>query len=135
MAELTIEAIDENLETAQEFVKNQMKQLNPDPKDIFQIDLIVEEVFVNIAHYAYAPNTGSVTITCKATKAPAKLTIIFTDSGKHFNPLEKDDPDVTLGLEERSIGGLGIFLTKKYMTTTTYDYKDGKNIFTLTRNF
>ena len=133
-SEITLEALDENLEAAQEFVRNQVEPLCSDTTVRLQLDLVVEEIFVNIAHYAYAPQTGSVTITCKISTEPARLTVSFADSGKPFNPLEKPDPDVTLSSEERSIGGLGIFLVKKYMTSTAYDYKDGKNIFTLTRD-
>ena len=133
-SEITLEALDENLEAAQEFVRNQVEPLCNDTSIQLQLDLVVEEIFVNIAHYAYAPQTGSVTITCKVSTEPARLTVSFADSGKPFNPLEKPDPDVTLSSEERSIGGLGIFLVKKYMTSVNYDYKDGKNIFTLTRD-
>lgn len=134
-SEITLEALDKNLEAAQEFVRNQVVQLCSDVTAHLQIDLAVEEIFVNIAHYAYAPQTGSVTITCKVSTEPARLTVSFADSGKPFNPLEKPDPDVTLSSEERSIGGLGIFLVKKYMSSVNYDYKDGKNILTLTRYF
>ena len=135
MKDLLVEANDKNLETVQTFIREQLEEICSDVKTLLQIDLVVEEVFVNIAHYAYAPKTGDAKISCEVTKEPARLTLIFTDSGKPFNPLQRPDPDVTLGLEERNIGGLGIFLTKKYMTTTAYEYKDGKNIFTLTRDF
>ena len=135
MKDLLIEANDKNLEAVQSFVREQLEEICSDVKTLLQIDLVVEEVFVNIAHYAYEPKTGEAKISCEVTKEPAKLTLIFTDSGKPFNPLQRPDPDVTLGLEERNIGGLGIFLTKKYMTTTAYEYKDGKNIFTMTRDF
>ena len=134
-SEITLEALDENLEAAQEFVRNQVEPICNDTSIQLQLDLVVEEIFVNIAHYAYAPQTGSVTITCKVSTEPARLTVSFADSGKPFNPLEKPDPDVTLSSEERSIGGLGIFLVKKYMSSVNYDYKDGKNILTLTRYF
>ena len=134
-SEITLEALDENLEAAQEFVRNQVVQLCSDATAHLQIDLAVEEIFVNIAHYAYAPQTGSVTITFSVNAELAKLTVSFADSGKPFNPLEKEDPDVSLNSDERSIGGLGIFLVKKYMSSVNYDYKDGKNILTLTRYF
>lgn len=134
-AEITLEALDKNLEAAQEFVRNQVVQLCSDATVHLQIDLAVEEIFVNIAHYAYAPQTGSVTITCTVNAELAMLTVSFADSGKPFNPLEKEDPDVSLNSDERSIGGLGIFLVKKYMSSVNYDYKDGKNILTLTRYF
>ncbi len=134
-SEITLEAQDKNLEAAQEFVKNQLKQICNDEMILLQIDLVVEEVFVNISHYAYKPQTGNVTIICQTSTEPSRLTVTFIDSGKPFNPLERPDPDITLDSSEREIGGLGIFLTKKYMTTTVYEFKDGKNIFTLTRDF
>lgn len=134
-SEITLEALDKNLEAAQEFVRNQASLVCSDTTVHLQLDLIVEEIFVNIAHYAYTPQTGTVTINCKVSTEPARLTVSFADSGKPFNPLERADPDVTLSSNERSIGGLGIFLVKKYMTSTAYDYKDGKNIFTITLDF
>ena len=69
----------------------------------------------------------------KTADAPAKLTVSFTDSGKAFNPLEKPDPDITLSVEEREIGGLGIFLTKKYMDSVLYERKDNQNVLTITK--
>lgn len=61
------------------------------------------------------------------------ISITFSDSGKPYNPLEKPDPDVTLSAEERSIGGLGIFMVKKSMDDMRYEYKDGQNILTITK--
>ena len=85
--------------------------------------------FVNIAHYAYNPEVGEAWIS--ASFVDNVLTIVFKDNGKEFNPIAKDDPDITLSAEERDIGGLGIFLTKKFMDSVDYKYKDGQNILTL----
>jgi anti-sigma regulatory factor (Ser/Thr protein kinase) len=100
-------------------------------EDYVTIDLSVEEIFVNIAHYAYgAENTDNeATILC--TYSDRLLSVSFIDSGKPFNPLNSPDPDITLSAEERKIGGLGIFLTKKFMTEVSYEYSDGKNILTI----
>lgn len=92
-----------------------------------------EEVYVNIAHYAYAPGTGEVTVRLAFAEAPKKAVITFIDSGVPFDPLAKADPDVTLSAEERDIGGLGIYMTKKTMDEVHYEYKDGHNILTLTK--
>lgn len=130
------EATDENLEAVNDFIHAQIKPFSCQSQTLFQVDLAVEEIFVNISHYAYSPEKGTVQIECSAEKAadaPAKLTVSFTDRGKAFNPLEKPDPDITLSVEEREIGGLGIFLTKKYMDSVLYERKDNQNILTFTK--
>ena len=130
------EATDENLEAVNDFIHAQIKPFSCQSQTLFQIDLAVEEIYVNIAHYAYSPDKGTVQIECSAEKtsdAPAKLTVSFTDRGKAFNPLAKPDPDITLSVEEREIGGLGIFLTKKYMDSVLYERKDNQNILTFTK--
>ena len=130
------EATDENLEAVNDFIHEQIKPFSCQSQTLFQIDLAVEEIFVNISHYAYSPDKGTVQIECSAEKtadAPAKLTVSFTDRGKAFNPLAKPDPDITLSVEEREIGGLGIFLTKKYMDSVLYERKDNQNILTFTK--
>ena len=131
MAEITVKADDSMLEAVQDFIHQQIEDLCTDMKLLMQIDLAVEEIFVNIAHYAYAPQTGEATITCNLNKETREMQIIFSDSGKPFNPLDRDEPDVTLPAEERGIGGLGIFLTKKYMDEVSYEYSGGKNNLTL----
>ena len=130
------EATDENLEAVNDFIHAQIKPFSCQSQTLFQIDLAVEEIFVNISHYAYSPDKGTVQIECSAEKtadAPAKLTVSFTDRGKAFNPLAKPDPDITLSVEEREIGGLGIFLIKKYMDSVLYERKDNQNILTFTK--
>ena len=103
-------------------------------KKQMQIAVAAEEVFVNIASYAYAPGTGAVTVRIEISDDPAAATITFSDSGVPFDPLKKADPNVTLPAEEREIGGLGIFMTRKFMDNVTYTYKDGKNVLTLKKN-
>lgn len=130
------EATDENLEAVNDFIHAQIKPFSCQSQTLFQIDLAVEEIFVNISHYAYSPDKGTVQIECSAEKtadASAKLTVSFTDRGKAFNPLAKPDPDITLSVEEREIGGLGIFLIKKYMDSVLYERKDNQNILTFTK--
>ena len=131
MSEITVKADDSMLEAVQDFIHQQIEDLCTDMKLLMQIDLAVEEIFVNIAHYAYAPQTGEATIICNLNKETREMQIIFSDSGKPFNPLDRDEPDVTLPAEERGIGGLGIFLTKKYMDEVSYEYSGGKNNLTL----
>ena len=136
MAELRISAADESLDAVNQFIHTQLEGVDYPASFDFQLDLAVEEIFVNIAHYAYAPKTGDVEITCvveKNEKGQSVLTIIFKDRGVPFNPLARPDPDPATPLEERGIGGWGIFLTKKYMDSVTYAYEDGKNMLTLTK--
>ena len=94
-------------------------------KESMKLDVVIEEIFVNICHYAY-DDLGNVDIEVSLGKE--KLTIIFIDTGKKFNPLEKEDPNIKLSSEDRKIGGLGIFMVKKMMDKVDYKYKDKKNI-------
>ena len=131
--ELTTEAADENLHKVLDFVNAELEALDCPPKAQIQIDVAVEELFVNIAHYAYVPETGSVTLRVTAEKEPGAVSITFIDSGVPYDPLAKPDPDVTLPVEERAIGGLGIFMVKKSMDDMKYEYRDGHNILTITK--
>ena len=96
--------------------------------------IAIEEVFVNVAHYAYGDGEGSVTLGIGFDKDNRALTFRMTDSGVPFDPLKKPDPDITLSAEEREIGGLGIFITKKTMDSLSYAYENGENILTMIKN-
>ena len=127
MKELTLPAAAENIEKAVDFVNVQLEAAGCPPKTMIQIDVAIDELFGNIAHYAYGKGTGDATVRVEVTEEPAVI-ITFIDSGIPYNPLEKPDPDVAQSLEERQIGGLGIFMVKKSMDDITYEYKDGQNI-------
>ena len=100
-----------------------------------ELDIAVEEIFVNIAHYAYAPDEGEVVIELERLPLePNIISIKFTDWGVPYDPLAKPDPDITLGAEERQIGGLGIFIVKNTMDDMKYEYRDGSNILRLIKN-
>ena len=90
--------------------------------------MAVDEVMANVAMYAYAPGTGDVTVQFGFEEASRTASVTFIDGGVAFDPLAKEDPDVTLPAEQRKIGGLGIFLVKKTMDEVTYKREDGKNI-------
>ena len=132
MKDLTIEAKTENLDDVIAFVNSELKKLGCGVKQQMQIEISVEEIFVNIAHYAYTPEVGTATIRVDNDGANT-FTITFIDSGIPYNPLEKADPDITLSAEERQIGGLGIFMVKKNMDDVKYEHLDGHNILTLTK--
>ena len=92
-----------------------------------------DEIFTNIASYAYLAGNGSVEITIEFVAETQSLRIIFSDSGTAFNPLEIAEPDTSSALSERKIGGLGMFMVKKMMDSVEYCRQDGKNILTLTK--
>ena len=128
MKELTIAATVENIETVTDFVNEQLEALDCPMKAQMQIDIAIDELFGNIAHYAYNPEVGSATVRVEVIEDPLAVTITFIDNGVPYDPLAKADPDTTLSAEERDIGGLGIYMVKKSMDDITYEYKDGQNI-------
>ncbi len=131
MKELEIEALSENLPQVLAFVDEQLEAADCPMKIQIQIDIAVEEIFVNIAHYAYAPETGKAMVRIETLGDPPSVDITFIDNGVPYDPLAKADPDITLSAEERQIGGLGIFMVKKSMDDVKYEYLDGHNILTL----
>ncbi|MBR2207624.1 MAG: SpoIIE family protein phosphatase, partial [Synergistaceae bacterium] len=131
---LDISAEIKNLDTVLTFVDEQLEKYGCTPKVQMQIDIAVEEIFVNIANYAYNPEIGSADIIVEIQEEPLAVTITFTDGGVPYDPLKKPDPDITLPAEERQIGGLGIYMVKKSMDDISYEYKEGKNILTLKKN-
>ena len=135
MAERIFPARLDQLEPVQEFIGEQLEQYDCSPSAKFQLDVAVEEIFVNIAHYAYAPEqNGEATIRCCVVGEPLQVTIQFMDHGKPFNPLAREDADISLPAEDREIGGLGILMVKKSMDQVDYAYEDGKNILTIKKN-
>ncbi len=133
MKELTLEAKVDSLPQVLTFVDEYLESLDCSMKVQMQIDVAVEEIYVNVASYAYAPKTGSVTIRLEAQDSPRAVTITIIDSGIPYNPLAKEDPDVTLSAEERKIGGLGIYMVKKSMDKMSYEYKNKRNVLKMTK--
>jgi anti-sigma regulatory factor (Ser/Thr protein kinase) len=128
MKELRIDATIENLDRVLAFLDTELEGIDCPMKEQMQLDVAVEEIFVNIASYAYQPGTGDALIQVESLDGPKRVEVTFVDSGVPYNPLLKEDPDVTLSVEERQIGGLGIYMVKKSMDDMTYEYKDNKNI-------
>ena len=131
MKELTLAATVENLEKVTDFVNAQLEALDCPMKAQIQIDVAIDEIFSNIAHYAYQPEIGQATVRVEITENPLAAVITFIDNGIPYDPLAKADPDLTLSAEERQIGGLGIYMVKKSMDAISYQYKDGQNILTV----
>lgn len=128
MNELTIEATLENIAAVTDFVDAQLEAYDCPMKVQMQIDVAIDELFGNIAHYAYQPEVGTATVRVEVEESPPAVVVTFIDHGVPYNPLENPDPDVTLSAEERKAGGLGIFLVKKTMDHMEYEYRDGQNI-------
>jgi len=131
MYELKIPARVDRLDDVLEFIGKAVNDAGMDGKFRSNINIAVEEIFVNIAHYAYPSGEGDVIISASVT--PDNLIFELSDSGTPYDPLGKDDPDITLSAEEREIGGLGIFMVKKLVDDVSYRYEDGKNILTLSK--
>ena len=134
MKELTLTATLENIEVVTDFVNEQLEALDCSMKVQMQIDIAIDELFSNIAHYAYTPEVGEATVRVDVIEDSLAVAITFMDHGVPYDPLAKDDPDVTLGVEERAIGGLGIYMVKKSMDDIIYEYKDGQNILTIKKS-
>jgi len=134
MKEITLAATVENIETVTEFVNAQLELIDCPIKVQMQIDIAIDELFGNIAHYAYNTEVGNATVRVDISEAPLAVIITFIDNGVPYDPLGKDDPDITLSAEEREIGGLGIYMIKKSMDEITYEYKDGQNILKIKKN-
>lgn len=133
MEKITVEAVLENLQTVIDFATERLEARDCSMKTVMQTELVVEEIFVNIANYAYQPEIGEATFCIEFEENALLMT--FIDSGKPYNPLEQEAPDTTLALEERDIGGLGIFLVRKNVDEISYEYSDGKNILRMKKFF
>lgn len=134
MKELNIAATVENIEVVTDFVNEQLEALNCPMKAQMQIAIAIDELFGNIAHYAYNPDTGSATVRVEVVKEPLSVVITFIDGGVPYDPLQAAAPNTGLPAEEREIGGLGIYIVKKSMDEITYEYKNGKNILSIKKN-
>ncbi len=135
MKELTVNAVLDNLDTVTEFVNTELDSLGCPSKVQQQIDIAIDELFSNIVRYAYPENVGEVKIRLELDRTEKSVDITFFDSGTPYDPLMRSDPDVTLSAEERSPGGLGIFMVKKLMDDVKYAYTDGQNILTVKKHF
>ena len=133
--ELMLDARAENYQKVKDFVRESLADTLCEDTVIMQTCMAAEEIFTNIAYYAYDDGEeGTAVIRLKADPESKMIELVFIDSGQKYDPLAKEDPDVTLSAEERQIGGLGIYMVKKSMDNMTYEYKDNKNILTIEKN-
>ena len=134
MYELKIEAVPDRVDEVTDFLDEIMQQLDVPVKIQVQLDIAAEEIFVNIASYGYPDRIGNARIVVNFPEDHSYISVCFIDRGLYYDPLNKQDPDITTGLEERQVGGLGIFMVKQSMDDMTYEYKDGCNMLTIRKN-
>ena len=137
MNELKVEATIENLAKVFVFLQESLDKCDVPAKVKRQIKLCVEEVYMNITHYAYNPKTGpaKIAVDFKNGDDQNRIVISFADEGVPYDPLKRDDPNLELGLDDRPIGGLGIYLVKTTMDSVAYEHKDGQNVLTIEKDF
>lgn len=135
MTEQKFDACRENLDQVTSFISEKLESWDCPMRAQMQLEVAVEELFVNIASYAYPEKQGTEdhgTVDLSIDLLPDRMTeIVFKDSGIPYDPLKRPDPDVTKPAEEREIGGLGVFLVKKTMDEVEYRYENGQNILTI----
>ena len=134
MKKLTVAAVTGNLDRVLQLVDEELEAAGGSMKIQMQVDIAVEEMYINVASYAYAPEQGDVEITVGTEQTPEggkMLKIVLADEGKPYDPLGAKEPDITLSAEERQIGGLGIFMARKNMDEMFYTYEGGRNILTM----
>ena len=131
MTNKTFLAKTESLSDVLRFVEQTLEGFECPIKIQTAICVAIEEVFVNVAHYAYPDGEGDMSLDISFDEQSRDIAFRMTDKGVPFDPLEKPDPDITLSAEDREIGGLGIFIAKKTMDSITYAYENGENILTM----
>lgn len=132
MDQMTVSAVVENVKAVTRFVNERLDSLGCSDRIRVLVDVAVDEIFSNIAHYAYEAGTGTATVRVEVEENPLSMVITFIDHGVPFDATTGERPDTTkLPKKERPIGGLGLFLVKNTMDDVTYEYKDGQNILTI----
>lgn len=131
VAKLVVPADVDKLDEVIHFIYEQIGDVEHSDKAMMQLEIAIEEIFVNIASYAYAPFKGDATIYVEIVDDDSAIVITFVDEGREYNPLKKEDPDINASTEDRPIGGLGIYMTKQFVDDIKYEYKDMKNVLTI----
>lgn len=134
MKKLTISAEIAKLDYVLDFINDSLIAAGCDNNTMLSIDVAAEEVFVNIASYAYGGKDGDAVIETETIDDPRSIRITFKDSGIPYDPLTHKDPDTTLPADERDIGGLGILMVRKMMDKVSYEYSGGMNILTIIKS-
>lgn len=134
MKELTIQAAIENTDIVIGFVNKYLAEMGGSPRLLAQIDVAVDDIFANIASYAYPKGAGDATVRVETAQDPPGVIVTFIDQGIPYDPTSAAEPDVTLPPGKRPIGGLGIFMVRKTMDAISYVFRDGRNVLTLRKN-
>ena len=134
---LVVDATMENLDTVIGFVEEQLELMDCPMKLSMQICVSLEEIYVNVVNYAYGDSIGKCEIIMEQEEIEAgkKMTLTVKDKGIAFNPLLKENPDITLSVEERKIGGLGIYMVKNSMDVVTYENISGYNVLSMVKKW
>lgn len=135
METIVIDADINNMDCVTELIEEQLEQVQCPEDTIMDIETAAEEIFANVAHYAYKTGKGTVTMTIEVLAQEKNVIVTFTDNGVPFNPLAKPDPDTAETLHNDQIGGLGIYIVKKTMDKVEYKYENKKNILVLEKKF
>jgi sigma-B regulation protein RsbU (phosphoserine phosphatase) len=128
MKELTVDAKLESLRQVKDFVNGELEALDCPSETKLEFQIVIDELFGNIARYAYPEEAGSATVRFETEQTPRAVVLTFLDSGIPFDPLQKEAPDTSLKARERKIGGLGIFMVRELMDEVRYEYKQGQNV-------
>ena len=128
---ITLAAVPENFAAAQEQVRSFLDSASCSIRTLFELDMVVEEIFINVASYAYPDGAGTVSLDLAIDREQNFLYLTFRDSGVPYDPLRKQSPDLSAPAEKRPIGGLGIFLVQKYSDSLSYEYAEGENRLTI----
>ena len=131
MQELKLPAVIESIPKLTAWMDEALEKLDCPMKAQMQLDVAMDEIFSNIARYAYLDQNGAAAVRMDFDEKTRLFSLEFRDQGISFNPLEQAEPDTALGVEARGIGGLGIFLVRKTMDEVSYQYTDGSNILCL----
>ena len=139
METILVEASEDSLDEINDFINERLEAMDADPNVCFQIELSVEEIVVNIASYAYegvgeSELFGKIEVGCETEADPPRITIRFRDTGKRFDPLAKEDADLSGKMFMEQEGGFGIHMVKETMDEVSYSYENGSNILTIRKN-
>ena len=134
MRSITVPATDVDPTPITEFVEEELEEYECSPRALYQIEVAIEEIFVNIVSYAGLAADDGVEVRCEVLENPLRVVVQFLDRGAPFDPLAKDDPDTSVEGNMGREGGLGIFMVKQMMDEVSYTYQDGRNTLTILKN-
>lgn len=134
MRSITVPATDEDPNPVMEFVEEELSRHDCPPRTLYQIQVAIEEILVNIVSYAGLAQDDGVEVRCDVLEDPLRVVLQFLDGGVPFDPLAMEDPDISPEANEEREGGLGIFMVKQMMDSVSYAYEGGKNTLTILKN-